>query len=131
LLRQRRNKSGLPRLMLEATEGGLLHVDHAHSIIQQLGELNIPVAIDGFGMRYSSLSYLGALKAAYFKIDTYFVSAIDRDSVTVRVIDYIIAMARDCSSLMLIAEGVETEEQENYLRDAGGCTPKAGCLAGQ
>jgi sensor c-di-GMP phosphodiesterase-like protein len=117
-LRQTREESGLPRLMVEATEGGLLNVDRANSIIQRLGELDISVAIDDFGIGYSSLSYLGTLRAAYLKIDKSFVSAIGSDGVTWHVIDHIIAMARDCD-LTVIAEGVESEEQAAYLRDAG------------
>jgi sensor c-di-GMP phosphodiesterase-like protein len=117
-LRQTREESGLPRLMVEATEGGLLNVDRANSIIQRLGELDISVAIDDFGIGYSSLSYLGTLRAAYLKIDKSFVSAIGSDGATRHVIDHIIAMARDCD-LTVIAEGVESEEQAAYLRDAG------------
>ena len=64
------------------------------------------------------MSYLGTLRAAYLKIDKSFVSAIGSDGVTRHVIDHIIAMARDCD-LTVIAEGVESEEQGAYLRDAG------------
>jgi sensor c-di-GMP phosphodiesterase-like protein len=117
-LRQTRAKSGLPHLMVEATEGGLLDVGHANHIIQQLRELDIPVAIDDFGVGYSSLSYLGSLEATYLKIDKSFVSVIGSDAVTRQVIDHIIAMAKDCG-LTLIAEGVENEEQADYLRRAG------------
>lgn len=117
-LRQTQEKSGLPRLMVEATEGGLLNVSHANSIIEQLRELDISVAIDDFGTGYSSFSYLGSLEAAYLKIDKSFVSAIGSDAVTKHVIDHIIAMAKDCD-LTLIAEGVESEVQASYLRDAG------------
>jgi sensor c-di-GMP phosphodiesterase-like protein len=117
-LRQTREKSGLPRLMVEATERGLLNVDRANRIIQQLAELDISVAIDDFGIGYSTLSYLGALRAAYLKIDKSFVSAIGSDAVTSQVIDHIIAVAKDCH-LTLIAEGVESEEQASYLRNAG------------
>jgi sensor c-di-GMP phosphodiesterase-like protein len=104
-LRQTREESGLPRLIVEATEGGLLNVDRANSIIQRLGELDISVAIDDFGIGYSSLSYLGTLRAAYLKLDKSFVSAIGSDGVTRHVIDHIIAMAKDCG-LTLIAEGL-------------------------
>lgn len=117
-IRQTREKSGLPFLMVEATEGGLLNVDRANRVIQQLRELDISVAIDDFGIGYSSLSYLGSLEAAYLKIDRSFVSAIGSEAATRHVINHIIAMAKDCG-LTLIAEGVESEEQATYLRDAG------------
>ena len=117
-LRLMREKSGLPNLLVEATEGGLLNVNRANRVIDQLRKLDIAVAIDDFGTGYSSLSYLGTLKVAYLKIDKSFVSAIGSGAVTRPVIDHIIAMAGDCN-LMLIAEGVETEEQADYLRNAG------------
>jgi len=117
-LRLMRDKSRLPNLMAEATEGGILNVSQANRVIEQLRELDISVAIDDFGTGYSSLSYLGTLKATYLKIDKSFVSTIGSDAVTRSVIDHIIAMAKDCN-LMLIAEGVETEEQADYLRNAG------------
>ncbi|CAD6557096.1 putative cyclic di-GMP phosphodiesterase PdeC [Paraburkholderia kirstenboschensis] len=104
--------------MVEATEGGLLNVNRANRIIQRLRELDISVAIDDFGTGYSSLSYRGALEAAYLKIDKSFVSAIGSDAVTRPVIDRIVAMANDCD-LMLIAEGVESEEQVTYLHEVG------------
>jgi sensor c-di-GMP phosphodiesterase-like protein len=113
-----REAAGVPQLTAEVTEGGLLDLAQAQSIVGRLRELGIRIAIDDFGTGYSSLSYLGALEADYLKIDKSFVSAIGTESVRKQVVDHIIAMARDCG-LAMVAEGVETQVQADYLKASG------------
>jgi len=117
-LRRAKEESRIGKLVVEATERALLNTDEAKRTIAQLRELGIPIAIDDFGTGYSSLSYLGSLKVDYLKIDKSFVSTIGTGSVTCHVIDHIIGMARDLR-LTVIAEGVETQSQADYLRAAG------------
>jgi sensor c-di-GMP phosphodiesterase-like protein len=110
--------AGVPSIMVEATEGALLHVERVKSHIRQLRELGIRVAIDDFGTGYSSLSYLSSLEVDCIKIDKLFVSSIGTASVTDHVVRHIIEMAKDFG-LGMIAEGVETREQADYLIEQG------------
>jgi len=113
-----REACGVDGIMVEATEGVLLQAERVVPNIDRLRELGMRVAIDDFGTGYSSLSYLGSLDVDCIKIDKSFVSAIGTQSVRGHVVSHIIDMARDVG-LAVIAEGVETQAQAEYLAARG------------
>lgn len=112
---------GLERksISIEITEGVLLNV--SDDIVDKLMELHsggIEVAIDDFGIGYSSLSYLKKLKIDYLKIDQSFVRDMLVDASTKTIVETIIVMAHKLG-LEVIAEGVESTEQCKWLQRQG------------
>jgi sensor c-di-GMP phosphodiesterase-like protein len=102
------------RLMLELTEReDLQHLDP--QVFRQLRALGVRLAIDDFGTGRSSLAWLEMLKPDVLKIDKSFTAAIGTDSVNSRVISMIIELGQRLG-ITLVAEGVETALQEEYLR---------------
>jgi sensor c-di-GMP phosphodiesterase-like protein len=105
-------------LIVEITERGTLDVGAALSVIGALRERGIRVAIDDFGTGYAGLSYLESLQVDFLKIDRSFIEAIGTGAPTNEVVCHIIAMAT-AMGLTMVAEGVETEAQADYLRARG------------
>ncbi|TMH84548.1 MAG: EAL domain-containing protein [Betaproteobacteria bacterium] len=109
--------SGLaPRnLELELTEGVLVESrDRTVAVLKGLKELGVQIAVDDFGMGYSSLSYLSRLPIDCLKIDRTFVSQARRRQ-DAAIIQTVILLAHSLG-VRVIAEGVETVEQLDFLR---------------
>lgn len=115
------------RLKLELTESML--VDNINDIIGKMNALSktgVRFSLDDFGTGYSSLQYLKMLPLNQLKIDQSFVRDIVTDSSDRAIVRTIITMAHSLD-INVIAEGVETEEQRQYLLD-NGCTHYQGYL---
>jgi diguanylate cyclase (GGDEF)-like protein/PAS domain S-box-containing protein len=107
-----------PRLLeLEVTEGVLLkNADVAASILQNLRERGVRVAVDDFGTGYSSLSYLRKFPIDVLKIDQSFVRHITESPDETIIVSAIISMGRSLH-LRVVAEGVETAEELAFLHE--------------
>lgn len=102
-------------LELEITESTLMdHIDEGKTLLASLKGLGLKLAIDDFGTGYSSLAYLNSFAVDTLKVDRSFIQQIKADQPTI-VLDAIIDLARNLN-LNLVAEGVETEAQLNYLQ---------------
>ena len=113
--------SGLPArcLELEITESMMMrNPEEGTALLQRLRWLGAGVVIDDFGTGYSSLSYLTRFPIDKIKIDRSFVRNFNNDAADAAIIKAIIAMAHSLQ-VRVIAEGVETAEQEAYLRESG------------
>jgi diguanylate cyclase (GGDEF)-like protein/PAS domain S-box-containing protein len=118
LVRDTLNKTGLPPelLELEITESSIIeNVEETVNKLHQLKALGISVAIDDFGTGYSSLSYLKQLPVDRLKIDKSFVKDTPDDADDCAIVRTIIAMSHNLG-LSVIAEGVESERQIDFLR---------------
>ncbi len=107
------------RLGIELTESSL--VTTGKDIVTKMmkvRELGVKFSVDDFGTGYSSLNYLKSLPLHTLKIDRSFVSDINTSDENVVLVDTIIMMARNLG-LEVIAEGVETKEELNYLHSRG------------
>ena len=113
--------SGLPAhlLELELTESILVQ-DAAEALyrLQALARLGLRLSIDDFGTGYSSLAYLKRFPIGKLKIDRSFVSGLPGDDSDAGIVRAILQMARALGK-RVIAEGVETEAQRQFLQDAG------------
>ena len=103
---------------IEATERAFLQGPETAELIDALRAKGFSVAIDDFGTGYSSLSCLQSLSLDTLKIDRAFVETINTDGATSQVVLHIIEMAHSLH-LEMVAEGVETEPQAQYLLKRG------------
>ncbi len=106
------------QVVLEITERGMLHYHQASRLFEWLHDEGFEIAIDDFGTGHSSLIYLEHYTFDYLKIDRGFISAIGTETVTSPVLDAVLTLAKRLNMVM-VAEGVETEEQANWLRAQG------------
>ena len=103
-------------LELEITESTLMdNVESAIFTMRQIKEMGISIAIDDFGTGYSSLSYLKRFPIDILKVDRSFVMDIPSDLNDMAITAAVIAMAHKLN-LRVVAEGIETTEQMNFLR---------------
>ncbi|MFO0705730.1 MAG: EAL domain-containing protein [Nitrospira sp.] len=106
-------------LELELTESTAMHhAEHAVTTFQQLKAFGFRLSIDDFGTGYSSLAYLKRFPIDTIKIDRAFVKDLTTESENAAIAIAIIAMAHGLK-LRVLAEGVETQEQLDILRDQG------------
>jgi diguanylate cyclase (GGDEF)-like protein len=114
-------------LELELTESSIMdNLAAAASVLTELEQLGIRIAVDDFGTGYSSLSYLKSFPIHCLKIDRSFISDIPGDDNDAAIVRTIIALA-DNLGLTVVAEGVETDAQLAYLR-ANRCDQVQGFL---
>ena len=121
LVKQVLDESGLPPhlLELEITESAIMgDGEEAIGLLKTLKSLGVMLAIDDFGTGYSSLSYLKRFPVDKLKIDQSFVRDIPNDISDMEIATTIIAMARHMR-LKVLAEGVETQAQRNFLQSQG------------
>lgn len=125
-------ETGLPPacLELELTESILMReVSEAMQILAGLKNLGLSIAVDDFGTGYSSLNYLKQFPIDVLKIDRTFVDGLPSGEQDAQIARAIIAMAHSLN-LAVIAEGVETHEQLDFLREHG-CDEVQGYLFGR
>ena len=102
-------------LTLEVTEGLVIQgIEDATAKMRRLSELGIHFSLDDFGTGYSSLSYLKRLPFHELKIDKSFIQDAPHDANDARLVEAILAVAQQFQ-LSVVAEGVETQEQADFL----------------
>ncbi|WP_053377329.1 putative bifunctional diguanylate cyclase/phosphodiesterase [Paenibacillus sp. FJAT-27812] len=110
-------KTGLDAkyLDLEITESMTMDVNHVSRCLLDLTDLGVNISVDDFGTGYSSFHYLKNFPIDRLKIDRSFVRDIQQDPSDAEIVAAIIAMAHNLN-IQVIAEGVETEGQMEFLR---------------
>ncbi|AVR96767.1 putative bifunctional diguanylate cyclase/phosphodiesterase [Pseudoduganella armeniaca] len=118
------------QLVLEITEGTLM-IDpvHAEAILGKMAERRARIAIDDFGTGYSSLAYLKNFPISVLKIDRAFIRDLPGSQKDGAICNAVLDLAKHLS-LSVVAEGVETEEQLQYMRERG-CRYVQGYLTGK
>ena len=117
-------------LTLEVTESTAMHdAENSLKTLQQISDLGVDISIDDFGTGYSSLLYLKRLPANELKIDRGFVRDLTDGNDDAAIISAIVALGRTLN-LRIVAEGVETIKQQNFLTSVG-CDVLQGYLMGR
>lgn len=117
-------------LILEVTEStAMRNVQASMDILQRLHDMGVKIAIDDFGTGYSSLLYLKRLPASELKIDRGFVRELVHDSEDAAIVSAIVALGK-ALNLNVVAEGVETLSQQNFLTGLG-CNSLQGYYLGR
>lgn len=115
------------KLELEITESiALDDIEYTISTIQELKKIGVSFSLDDFGTGYSSMNYLKKLPVSNLKIDKSFLDTVMEDQCDQKIIQTIIALARNLD-LYVVAEGVESSEQEIFLKQAN-CDKAQGYL---
>ena len=126
------SESGLaPRLLeLEITESTVMqHTEVTLATLEKLKKLGVSISIDDFGTGYSSLAYLRRFPVDKLKIDRSFVAELPADQEQAAIICAIVALAH-ALQIEVVAEGVETEAQREFLSRCG-CDYLQGYLIGR
>lgn len=114
----------LSRIQIEITETSILEeTAAATAITQQLSKMGLTIALDDFGTGYSSLTWMQAFPFSELKIDVSFVRSMLEKRQDRKIVDTIVGLGQNLG-LQVVAEGIETEEQADYLR-------RLGCPLGQ
>ena len=114
-------RAGLPprALKLELTEREVMHdPDAAAVVMEALERAGAALAVDDFGMGYSSLSYLARLPLQTLKIDRYFTRAMSTNFGAATIVRSIVTLGHDLG-LQIVAEGVENDEMASALSEMG------------
>lgn len=108
------------QIIFEITEQELLHGSHVDvfGTLQKMRGTGAMLALDDFGTGYASLRYLTQYPFDYLKIDRYFIQSIGRDSINASLVDATVDIAKRLR-LGMVAEGIETLEQLDYVRKLG------------
>lgn len=115
------------QIEIEITESQIMrNPEQCIGELERLRQRGIRLAVDDFGTGYSSLSYLKKLPIDKLKIDQSFVRNTPKDNADCSIVRSIIALGQNLD-LELLAEGVETPEQQSFLREAG-CALQQGYL---
>jgi EAL domain-containing protein (putative c-di-GMP-specific phosphodiesterase class I) len=125
-------RHGIPpeMLILEVTETTAMHnPEQSVAVLTRLTELGVKASIDDFGTGYSSLLYLKRLPACELKIDRAFVKELNGEGEDATIVSAIVALARTLN-LRVVAEGVETQAQREFLTQLG-CNTLQGYLLGK
>lgn len=118
------------KLILEVTETtAMSNPDESVRVLTALTDAGVQASIDDFGTGYSSLLYLKRLPACELKIDRAFVRELCKEGEDATIVSAIIALAKTLN-LKVVAEGVETEEQQAFLTELG-CNTLQGYLLGK
>lgn len=102
-------------LELEITESSMVNVEETEEILKRIKALGLYVSVDDFGTGYSSLSYLKKYPIDIIKIDQSFIADINKDEKNEAIIKAIITLSKNLG-MDVIAEGVEAEDQELFLK---------------
>jgi diguanylate cyclase len=106
-------------LELEITESVIMHnASEAIVMLEKLSRMGVDISVDDFGTGYSSLSYLKRFSIDKLKIDQSFIRDISQNQDDAAIVQAIIALAHSLR-LRVVAEGVESEEQLQFLRSLG------------
>lgn len=115
------------KLELEITETiALDDLEYTVATIHELKKIGVSFSLDDFGTGYSSMNYLKRLPVSNLKIDRSFLNTVMEDKSDQKIIQAIITLARNLD-LYVVAEGVESSEQEVFLREAN-CNKAQGYL---
>ncbi len=115
------------KLELEITETiALDDIEYTIATIHELKKIGVEFSLDDFGTGYSSMNYLKRLPVSNLKIDKSFLNTVMEDTCDQKIIQTIITLARNLD-LYVIAEGVESFDQESFLKEAN-CDKAQGFL---